>query len=182
MNWNEEITFIESIFDQTELVPQIKWGTKVYCLGNAKVVAVGGFKNYVAIWFYKGVFLKDSKNVLINAQEGKTKLLRQWRLTSLDELDSNLLVQYINEAIEVERQGLTLERLEVKLLESTLFNSYMTNDQILAKAFKALPPYKQKEYIEHFEQAKQEKTKISRIEKAIPLILEAKGLNDKYKK
>lgn len=182
MNWSEEIATIESVFDQTELVPQIKWGTKVYCLGNAKIVAVGGFKHYIAIWFYKGVFLEDKHKVLINAQEGKTKLLRQWRLTSLDELDTTLLIQYINEAIEVERQGLTLEPEEVKLLESTHFNSYMANDQILAMAFKALAPYKQKEYIEHFEQAKQEKTKISRIEKVIPLIREGKGLNDKYKK
>ncbi|MEH6514052.1 hypothetical protein [Maribacter arcticus] len=31
------------------------------------------------------------------------------------------------------------------------------------------------------ETAKQEKTKLSRLHKAIPLILEKKGLNDKYR-
>lgn len=41
---------------------------------------------------------------------------------------------------------------------------------------------KQREYNEYIEQAKQEKTKASRIEKIKPLILENKGLNDKYKK
>ncbi|MDR0227775.1 MAG: YdeI/OmpD-associated family protein [Flavobacteriaceae bacterium] len=182
MDWTKEITYIESIFDQTDLTPQIKWGAKVYCLGNAKIVAVGGFKNYVAIWFYKGVFLKDDAQVLINAQEGKTKLLRQWRFTTIEEIDTAVLLRYIQEAITVEEQGLTLAPTIEKDVQSSLFDSYTTKDKVLLAAFKALAPYKQKEYLEHFEQAKQEKTKISRIEKAIPLILENKGLNDKYKK
>ncbi|MDR2224214.1 MAG: YdeI/OmpD-associated family protein [Flavobacteriaceae bacterium] len=182
MEWIKEISFVESIIEQTELTPQIKWGTKVYCLGKAKIVAVGGFKNYVAIWFYKGVFLKDGAHVLINAQEGKTKLLRQWRFTSIGELNPDLLKLYIEEAIAIEKQGVTLTPIQSTVVQSALFDCYITKYKVLSDAFNALPPYKQKEYVEHFEQAKQEKTKISRIEKAIPMIMDNKGLNDKYKK
>ncbi|MDO1502674.1 YdeI/OmpD-associated family protein [Winogradskyella maritima] len=51
----------------------------------------------------------------------------------------------------------------------------------LKKAYYTLSPYKQKEYAEYIATAKQEKTKLSRLEKSIPLTLEGKGLNDKYR-
>jgi len=41
---------------------------------------------------------------------------------------------------------------------------------------------RQKEFSLYIEEAKQEKTKHSRLEKIIPLILKGVGLNDKYKK
>ena len=52
----------------------------------------------------------------------------------------------------------------------------------LFTSFKALTSGRQKEYIEYIDEAKQEKTKISRIEKIKPMIMEGKGLNDKYRK
>jgi uncharacterized protein YdeI (YjbR/CyaY-like superfamily) len=51
----------------------------------------------------------------------------------------------------------------------------------LKKAFHALTPGKQKEYILYIEEAKQEKTKIARWEKVTPQILMGLGLYDKYK-
>jgi len=37
------------------------------------------------------------------------------------------------------------------------------------------------EYIEYISDARQEATKLRRIEKIIPMVLDLKGLNDKYK-
>ena len=61
----------------------------------------------------------------------------------------------------------------------------------LAKAFKAHPKAKKsfdqmsktcrREYAEHISDAKREETKARRIAKIIPMILESKGLNDKYR-
>ena len=48
----------------------------------------------------------------------------------------------------------------------------------LRTAFKALTPGRQRGYILHFSQPKQSKTRVSRIEKCIPQILNGKGLND----
>lgn len=49
----------------------LKWGMPVYSLEGVNVAGIVAFKNYVALWFYQGVFLKDDKKVLYNAQEGK---------------------------------------------------------------------------------------------------------------
>jgi uncharacterized protein YdeI (YjbR/CyaY-like superfamily) len=51
----------------------------------------------------------------------------------------------------------------------------------LNDAFAKFSPYKQKEFIELIETAKQEKTKLARLEKIKPMILNHIGLNDKYR-
>jgi uncharacterized protein YdeI (YjbR/CyaY-like superfamily) len=47
--------------------------------------------------------------------------------------------------------------------------------------FHNLTPFRQKEYCEHIETAKREATKLSRLEKMRPMVMEGKGLNDKYR-
>jgi uncharacterized protein YdeI (YjbR/CyaY-like superfamily) len=56
------------------------------------------------------------------------------------------------------------------------------SDYELKVAFEKLTPGKQKEYAEHIGSAKKEKTQVERLEKIKPMVLEGKGLNDKYKK
>jgi uncharacterized protein YdeI (YjbR/CyaY-like superfamily) len=51
----------------------------------------------------------------------------------------------------------------------------------LETAFKALTPGRQRMYIIHFSQPKQSKTRVSRVEKCIPKILNGEGLNDQFK-
>jgi uncharacterized protein YdeI (YjbR/CyaY-like superfamily) len=48
----------------------------------------------------------------------------------------------------------------------------------LTQSFKKLTPGRQRAYILHFTGAKQESTRISRIEKCAPAILAGKGLNE----
>ena len=48
----------------------------------------------------------------------------------------------------------------------------------LTSAFKKLTPGRQRGYVLHFMGAKQEATRVSRIEKAAPKIFEGKGLTD----
>ncbi len=48
-------------------------------------------------------------------------------------------------------------------------------------SFKALTPGKQREYCSYVADAKREATKLTRIEKITPMILNGVGLHDKYK-
>ncbi|MDZ4329429.1 MAG: DUF1801 domain-containing protein, partial [Flavobacterium sp.] len=81
-SWSEELELLKSVIVKTELVETTKWGGIVYVLNGKNVLGIGGFKNYFAIWFFNGVLLHDKKKVLVNAQEGVTKSLRQWRFSS----------------------------------------------------------------------------------------------------
>lgn len=179
--WEEELLFLKSIIDKTELVETIKWGGPIYVYNKKNVIGIGGFKNYFAIWFLNGVFLKDEKKRLINAQEDKTKSMRQWRFTSKDEVNEKEVLEYIQEAIENEKQGKVIKPSKKEAITSELLEKEMAQNPALKEAFAKFSPYKQYEFLEYIETAKQEKTKLSRIEKVIPMILENVGLNDKYR-
>ncbi|MBL7898291.1 MAG: DUF1801 domain-containing protein, partial [Crocinitomicaceae bacterium] len=107
--WAEELDLLYSIIRKTELKEEIKWGGPCFTLDGKNVLGLGGFKSYVGIWFHQGVFLKDQKKVLVNASEGKTKALRQWRFQSKKEIDTKLVKQYIDEAIINAKSGKELK-------------------------------------------------------------------------
>ncbi|KLT70134.1 MULTISPECIES: YdeI/OmpD-associated family protein [unclassified Flavobacterium] len=180
-NWEEELLLLQSIIDKTELIETVKWGGPVYVYNKKNVIGIGGFKDYFTIWFFNGVFLKDEKKKLINAQEDKTKSLRQWRFTSKEEVNEKEVLEYILEAIENEKQGKVIKPTKKETIVSELLEKEMSQNPALAKAFQAFSPYKQYEFLEYIETAKQEKTKLSRIEKIIPMVLGHIGLNDKYR-
>ena len=180
--WTEELQLLASIINKLPLEKTIKWGAEVFTYNGKNVVSYGGFKNYFMLWFYNGVFLEDKYKVLVNAQEGKTKSLRQWRFSSISEIDEKKISEYIYEAIEIEKKGLKIQPEKfVAIPAPELLENEFKNDKNLKTAFDKLTPGKQKEYIVYINEAKQDATKLKRVDKIKPMILEGIGLNDKYK-
>jgi len=180
--WSEELDVIASIINKLPLEKTIKWGAEVFTYDGKNVVSYGGFKNFFTLWFYNGVFLTDKYNVLVNAQEGKTKSLRQWRFTSFSEIDEKKITEYIYEAIEIEKKGLKIAPEKFSAIPvSEFLEAEFKNNYNLKTAFDKLTPGKQKEYNIYINEAKQEATKLKRVEKIVPMILQGMGLNDKYK-
>ena len=180
-DWAEELDLLQSIIAKTDVVETTKWGGLTYTVNGKNVLGIGGFKNFFTIWFYQGVFLKDEDQILVNANEGVTKALRQWRFYSKEDINEPLILSYIREAIENSKAGKEIKPEKKKAIVSEFFNRELAADKVLAEAFNTFSAAKQNEFLEHVESAKKEATKLSRIEKIRPLILEHKGLNDKYK-
>ncbi len=181
--WAEALVQLADILAKTPLEHTIKWGADTYTYNGANVVAFHGFKDFFTLWFHNGVFMSDPYKVLITASEGKTKSLRQWRFTALEQIDQVKILQYVNEAIEVEKQGLRLpsQKNQPLAIPKELENAFQNYSE-LKNAYERLTPGKQKDYCEHISSAKQEATRLARLGKCIPLILDGVGLNDKYKK
>ena len=179
--WSEELHQLQSIIAKTELVETIKWGGLTYTINGRNVIGIGGFKNFFTIWFYQGVFLEDRKKVLVSANEGVTKGLRQWRFTAKEEINEPLILSYLQEAIANAKAGKEIKPEKKPTIVSELFQKVLKEDSLLESAFLKFTPGKQKEFLEHIESAKREETKLSRIEKLKPMILDGIGLNDKYK-
>lgn len=119
--------------------------------------------------------------MLVNAQEGVTKSLRQWRFYTKEEVNESLILQYIAEAITKEKSGKTSKPQKKEQLISPLLQQALDADAILLKAFAQFSAYKQYEFLEYIESAKREETQKARIEKIVPMILNGQGLNDKYR-
>ncbi len=180
--WRDEQKQLREILRSTDLIEEVKWGGPCYTYDGQNVVGIGGFKSYFGLWFHQGALLKDKNKVLINAQEGTTKALRQWRMQSAKDIKPSLIKAYVREAISLVRQGKKIgpEKNKPIVVPPELKKALAKNTQA-RKAFENLRPGLQREYTEHIASAKREETRQKRIEKILPMISSGKGLHDKYR-
>ena len=181
--WKEKLTLLRTILLKLPVVETIKWGAPTYTFDGKNVLGLAGFKNYFGLWFFQGALLKDKHNVFINAQEGKTKAMLQWRFTSIKEIDEKLIKEYVLEAIENQEQGRVIkpQRNTRPLVIPELLQKELDCNLGLKERFEAFSLSHKREYANHISEAKREATKQRRLEKIIPMILESVGLHDKYK-
>lgn len=181
--WKPSLEHIRDILLEHPLEETIKWGGPVYTHNGKNIVGLGAFKNYVALWFFQGALLTDKYSVLHNAQQGKTKALRQWRFMNEDEIDEKIINEYIAEAIANQRSGREIKPARTKPLTiPVLLADEIKTSPGLGAAFEKFSLSKQKEFVEYLTEAKRESTKQKRLQKIIPMILEGVGLNDKYRR
>jgi uncharacterized protein YdeI (YjbR/CyaY-like superfamily) len=79
----------------------------------------------------------------------------------------------------VEKAGLKVEFRKDDLDYPVELADKLADDPELKAAFENLTPGRRRGYILHFSQPKQSKTRVSRIEKCAPRILEGKGMHDR---
>ncbi len=178
--WHGEVAKLRMIALDCGLVEELKWGCPCYTFEKRNIVLIHTFKEYCAFLFFKGALLKDNDGFLIQQTEN-VQAARQARFTSVDEIEEKeqALKGYIKEAIEVEKAGakVSLKKTEEFNMPEE-FRNKLAAMPALKKAFESLTPGRQRGYLLYFSQPKQSKTRESRIEKCMQLILEGKGLND----
>ena len=180
--WQAELKTLRKIILTTNLEETVKWGMPYYCLSGKNVVGMVSFKSYFGLWFTQGVFLKDEAGVLLNAKEGTTRGLRQWRMNSKNEINPNLIKSYVMEAIEITKAGKAIKPIRNKDFEvPPELELEMDNNSALKASFDSLSQFQKREYSDHINSAKRDETKARRLVKIIPMILSGAGLNDKYR-
>ena len=178
--WREELEQLRMIVLDCGLIEELKWGVPCYTYQKKNIVLIHVFKEYCALLFHKGALLKDPKGILVQQTEN-VQAARQIRFTSASELIKlgHTLSAYIKEAIEVEKAGLKVPMKEAtEFVMAEEFQTKLKELPALEAAFQALTPGRQRGYLLYFSAPKQSKTRESRVEKCIPLILSGRGLND----
>lgn len=180
--WKDETIELRRIALDCGLTEELKWGKPAYTTSDgSNIVIIQGFKKYCALLFPKGTLLEDPMDLLVKVGPN-TRSGRQARFTSVAEiLDvESALKEYLQEAVDIEEAGLEVdmeaadevvapEELERRFDEQPEFKD----------AFYDLTPGRQREYLLHFNGAKQSKTRTSRIDKVVDRIFEGKGLRDR---
>ncbi len=181
--WREPLARLRAILCDTALEESIKWGAPCYSYAGKLVVGMAGFKAYFGLWFHQGVLLSDPDGVLVNAQKGKTQALRQWRMTGADDIQPDRIRAYVEEAISLARagKGIKVQRGKPVIIPEELQVAF-AHDPGLKTAFEALSLGRRRDFADHIASAKRPETRARRLEKAIPLIKDGIGLNDRYKK
>ena len=184
--WQQIFRKLRTVALDCGLTETLKWGHPCYTYtteasGVSNIVLIHGFKEYCALLLFKGALLKDTDDILIQ-QTKNVQAARQIRFTSLQEVMEKeaIIKAYIYEAMEVEKIGLKVtykKTSEFNIPEE--FQRKLDETPALKTAFEALTPGRQRAYMLYFSEAKQSKTRASRVEKCIPQILDGKGLNDR---
>jgi uncharacterized protein YdeI (YjbR/CyaY-like superfamily) len=178
--WQDEFKKLRRIVLNCGLTEELKWGKPCYAFERTNVVIIHGFKEYCALLFCKGALLKDAHRILIQQTEN-VQAARQVRFTNVRQIVElePILKVYIHEAIEVEKAGLKVKfKMTSEFAVPEEFQNKLDEAPALKKAFHALTPGRQRGYLLYFSAPKQSKTRESRVEKCMPLILKGKGLND----
>ena len=178
--WQDEYKELRSIALSCGLTEELKWGHPCYTRNGSNVVLIHGFKEYCALLFMKGALLPDPNGLLIQQTEN-VQAARQIRFTNVQQIIElePVLKRYVEEAIAVEKAGLTVElKKTADFPMPEEFINQLEEVPGLQDAFDALTPGRQRAYLLYFAAPKQAKTRVSRIEKYIQPIFEGKGLND----
>lgn len=183
--WEEALKLLREIILSTSLTEALKWSAPAYLLGTKNLIGMAAFKSYVGIWFHQGALLIDPQDKLYNAQEGVTKAMRQWRFSSIEEIHANrdIIVAYIQEAIMNQQAGKEIKPQKNKpLIIPEELQLRLDEDALLKKSFENFKLTHKREFVAHVASAKRAETRLKRVEKVIPFILNGIGLHDKYRK
>jgi uncharacterized protein YdeI (YjbR/CyaY-like superfamily) len=178
--WREELETLRRILLDCPVTEEFKWRSPCYTFQKGNVVTIWGFKEYCVLSFFKGVLLKDTEGILVAPGEN-SRSVRMVKFTSVPEIVEMeaVLKDYVHEAIEVEKAGQKVDFRKDDLVLPRELISKLDENPDLRAAFEALTPGRQRGYTLYFSQPKQSKTRLSRIEKYAPRILEGKGLHDR---
>ncbi|MBS4073555.1 MAG: YdeI/OmpD-associated family protein [Algoriphagus sp.] len=178
--WTPILEQLRQFLLETELTEERKWGMPTYTLNGKNVIMLGVFNDSCVISFLKGILIEDSDSLLefpgANSQQAKVM-----RLTQLHQVvDRSFAIKnYIQQAIDFEKKGTKVEAPRQTGMEiPDELTEKFKEHKGLEQAFFALTPGRQRGYLIHFTGAKQSATKLSRIEKFVPKILEGKGMLD----
>jgi uncharacterized protein YdeI (YjbR/CyaY-like superfamily) len=178
--FQDQVSLLREIVLATGLEEELKWGQPCYTHNKRNIVLIHHFKAYCALLFFKGALLDNAQGLLIQ-QTDQVQAARQMRFTDLKTIKARKkdIKASIYEAIAIEESGISVPMKKVTDYPvPELLKAAFKKDPKLEKAFKALTPGRQRAYLLHFAQPKQEKTVLSRIEKYKPHIMAGKGLND----
>ena len=178
--WQDAYSELRELVLDCGLTEELKWGCPCYTQQKSNIVLIHGFKNYCALLFMQGALLKDPKKILVQ-QTKNVQSARQLRFSSVEEILKNktTIKTYIKEAIANDQAGLKMEMKATTEFEMpSEFKTALAEMPELKTAFDKLTPGRQRSYLLYFSSAKQAKTRMERVEKYIPKILDGKGLDD----
>jgi hypothetical protein len=168
-----------------EVTETIKWSFPnfdykgVFC-------SMAAFKQHCSFGFWKASLMDDPKGILKANDQGSMGNFD--RITSLKDLPSDkILLGFIKQAVELNDKGVKRKVTVTPKGSKTIatppyFQKELTKNKLANETFKNFSYTNRKDYIEWFEEAKTEETRVKRIAQALEWIEEGKGRNWKYQK
>ena len=177
--WRREAEALREILLECGLTEELKWRSPCYTHDGKNICIIQRMQAFLALLFFKGALLKDPDN-LLERQGPNSRAGYRMRFTSVQDVArvAKSIKAYIPEAIEVEKAGRKVEKATDFEYPAELIEK-LDEDPDFKAAFDRLTTGRQRGYVLHFSGARQSETRMARIEKYRPQILEGKGFHDR---
>lgn len=177
--WRAEAKLIRQIALDCGLQEELKWGFPCYMHEGRNIALFQSFKDFCALMFFSGHLLKDPKGFM-KAPGENSQTARRFEFTNVAEVTKaqSTIKKFLKEAIKLSPEVTAKPKKKtVSMPEIPVeFQEKLNSNKKLKAAFEKLTPGRQRLYLMHFSSAKQSATRVSRIEKSIPKILNGLGL------
>lgn len=178
--WSRGLNELRQICLESGLVETVKWAHPCYMHAGRNIVILGAFRGDFRISFFNAALMKDPKGVL-EKQGPNTRHPGMIRFADNAQVKvmKPTIVSYIHEAKGYAEAGIKppKEESEIELPDELV--EALDADPVLADAFHALTPGRQKGYVINLNSAKKSETRISRIAKFRDKILAGKGATER---
>lgn len=179
--WHEERRALRAIMCRTELEERVRWAKLTYAWNGSNVAIIQGFKDKLALAFFKGTLLDDPDRRL-QSQGANSHSMMRLEFTEVAEIEKaeGAIRALVEQAIAVEEKGLEVPKSPADLPDppEELLAAF-EDDPALEDAFGSLTPGRQRGYLLHFGEAKQPGTRVDRIARHRGRIMAGKGLHDR---
>ena len=178
--WQAELVALRQILLGCGLNEEFKWSSPCYTINSGNVAILWGFKDNATLGLFKGVLLKDERNLLVAPGDNSrsSRVLKFTDLGQITEMEP-LIRSYVLEAMELEKAGARVDLAKDDIVYPEELIAAMEADPYLQEAFESLTPGRRRGYALYFAQPKQTATRAARIEKMRSRIVAGKGLHDR---
>ena len=180
-SWRAEFETLRPVLLTAGLGEELKWNKPCYTYDGSNIVIFQPFKELCALLYFKGALLEDPGGALREQGENTRSALRlEFRSVADVTAATGTIAALARDAIRVEQAGLSVPKRDPS--DDGPYPEELSwlldTDPALRDAWERLTPGRRRGWVLHFSGAKQSKTRIARIERATPLILEGFGMHD----
>ncbi|MGP6088327.1 YdeI/OmpD-associated family protein [Antarctobacter jejuensis] len=178
--WGPEKRALRTVLAQTALTEALKWGAACYGFEGSNVAIIGGYSDGCRLAFFKGTLIPDPEGALILTGEN-SRASKYFSFQTAQEVQarSEQIRDYVARAIAVEKSGAKVDFAKDDLDLPDELADRLDRDEPFRVAWEALTPGRRRGYTLFFSGAKQSGTRVNRIEKHAPRILQGKGMHDR---
>jgi uncharacterized protein YdeI (YjbR/CyaY-like superfamily) len=179
--WRAEFEALRPVLLRAGLDEDFKWYKPCYTHAGSNVVIFQPFKELCALLFFKGALLNDPEGALKEQGENtRTALRLEFRSVADVTAAKATITALVKDAIRVEEAGLSVPKPDPgddgPYPEE--LDWLLDADPAFSDAWQRLTPGRRRGWLIHFNAAKQSNTRVARIERATPRILEGFGMHD----
>lgn len=182
MPFKEVLEALRKMLRATELEEAAKWGVPCYMYQGRNVVLISALKDHCCISFFDGTLLADPTG-LLQQPSNNVQHDRIVKLRSMLEFTQQkpVIEDLIQQALQLAKDGkkVAYDKSVMPDWPDELIETFELDPEY-QEAFEALTPGRQKGYLLHFNQAKQAKTRVSRIAKVRDKVMAGKGMQDRF--